>query len=190
MLSTTRCRVFNNVVKRGISKIIPTSSSYSDSIRIEPVQTTALSVYKNSCYSKLDFRIREDQQIKHAVSRFVAFNVGSLAVVDNKDKLVGVITQSDVLANTKNSIDLTVKDICTVSPNLIVAKTTDSLDTCMNKMIFKDIRHLLVVDEKDENFIGMISMKDIIKNILKDKKEIIMRLSDFKIGKGAFFGSE
>jgi hypothetical protein len=33
-------------------------------------------------------------------------------------------------------------------------------------------------------------MKDIIKNILKDKKEIIMRLSDFKIGKGAYFGSE
>ena len=32
----------------------------------------------------------------------------------------------------------------------------------MNKMMFKDIRHLLVIDEKNEEFIGMISIKDLI----------------------------
>jgi CBS domain containing-hemolysin-like protein len=60
----------------------------------------------------------------------------------------------------------------------------------MNKMMFKDIRHLLVVDDKNEEFIGMISIKDLIKEIIKKNDDIVTRLSDFKIGKGGYFGSE
>ena len=56
--------------------------------------------------------------------------------------------------------------------------------------MFKDIRHLMITDDKNYNFVGMISIKDLIKEILKDKTETITRLSDFKIGKGGFFGSE
>ena len=86
--------------------------------------------------------------------------------------------------------DLKVKDICTYGPNIIIAKKDDSLEICMNKMMYKDIRHLLVIDDKNEEFIGMISIKDLIKEIIKNKTDIITRLSDFKIGKGAYFGSE
>jgi CBS domain-containing protein len=60
----------------------------------------------------------------------------------------------------------------------------------MNKMMFKDIRHLLVIDDKNEEFVGMISIKDLIKEIMRDRDNIITHLSDFKIGKGGFFGSE
>jgi CBS domain containing-hemolysin-like protein len=60
----------------------------------------------------------------------------------------------------------------------------------MNKMMFKDIRHLLVIDDNNQDFIGMISIKDLIKEIMKKNEDTISRLSDFKIGKGAFFGSE
>jgi CBS domain containing-hemolysin-like protein len=56
--------------------------------------------------------------------------------------------------------------------------------------MFKDIRHLLVIDDKNEEFIGMISIKDLIKEIMNKNNDIITRLSDFKIGKGGYFGSE
>jgi hypothetical protein len=56
--------------------------------------------------------------------------------------------------------------------------------------MFKDIHHLLIIDEKDDEFIGMISIKDLIKEIMIDKSNQITRLCDFKLGKGAFFGSE
>ena len=84
----------------------------------------------------------------------------------------------------------TVKDVCTYEPHIIIAKKDDSLETCMNKMMFKDIRHLLVIDDKNEEFIGMISIKDLNKEIMAKNTVIITRLSDFKVGKGAFFGSE
>jgi CBS domain containing-hemolysin-like protein len=56
--------------------------------------------------------------------------------------------------------------------------------------MFKDIRHLLVIDDKNEEFIGIISINDLIKEIMAKNTDIITRLSDFKVGKGAFFGSE
>jgi signal-transduction protein with cAMP-binding, CBS, and nucleotidyltransferase domain len=60
----------------------------------------------------------------------------------------------------------------------------------MNKMLFKNVHHLLVTDDKNKNFIGMISMKDIIQDLMKNKQETITRLTDFNFGKGAYFGSE
>jgi CBS domain containing-hemolysin-like protein len=83
-----------------------------------------------------------------------------------------------------------IKDICTYGPNVIIAKKDDTIEQCMNKMLFKDIRHLLVIDEANNDFVGMISIKDLIKEIMKDKDETITRLTDFKLGKGGYFGSE
>ena len=56
--------------------------------------------------------------------------------------------------------------------------------------MFKDIRHLLVIDDKNEEFIGMISIKDLIKEITQKNNEAITRLTDFGMGKGAYFSSE
>jgi len=155
---------------------------------------SALSVFQNSCYKKVDFKISEDAHVKDAVLRFSAFNVGCLAVTDKQNKVVGVCSERDyinkIASLDKESQNLKVKDICTYSPNIIVAKKNDSLDACMNKMMFKDIRHLLIVDDKSEDCIGMLSIKDLIKEILKNKTDTITRLSDFSIGRGAYFGSE
>ena len=156
--------------------------------------TTAMNVYKKSCYFKIDFRINEDKPISEAITRFSAFNIGCLAVTDNENKVIGVFSERDLItkvcAQNKSLDAVKIKDVCTYSPNIIIAKKEDSLELCMSKMMFKDIRHLLVVDDKDDEFIGMISIKDLIKEIIKNKTDIITRLSDFKIGKGAYFGSE
>ena len=49
---------------------------------------------------------------------------------------------------------------------------------------------MVLMDDKNENCIGIISIKDLIKEIMKDNHETITRLSDFGLGKGAYFGSE
>lgn len=157
------------------------------------IKTSALSVFEKSCYHKIDFKISEEAPVKDAVNRFTAFNIGCLAVTDKNNKVVGVCSERDfiskVAAHNKDMKDTKVKEICTYTP-IIIAKKEDSLETCMNKMMFKDIRHLLVLDDKNEEFIGMISIKDLIKEIMKKNDDVITRLSDFKMGKGAYFGSE
>ena len=154
----------------------------------------ALNVFKNSCYHKIDFKIKEDADIHEAVAKFTAFNIGCLAVTDTSNKVVGVCSERDYITKVpfmnKNNNNIKIKDISTFSPNLIFARKDDSLETCMSKMLFKDIRHLIILDDNDEDCLGMISIKDLIKELNKKNTDIITRLGDFKIGKGAYFGSE
>uniref|UniRef100_A0A6C0DQH1 CBS domain-containing protein n=1 Tax=viral metagenome TaxID=1070528 RepID=A0A6C0DQH1_9ZZZZ len=155
---------------------------------------SALSAFKNSCYHKIDFKISEDNNANNAVQRFSAFNIGCLAVTDKENNVVGVLSERDyinkVSALGKDDKTVKVKEICTYKPNLIIAKKGDTIEQCMNKMLVKDIRHLLVIDESNNEFIGMISIKDLIKEIMKDKNDIITRLTDLTTGKGGYFGSE
>jgi predicted transcriptional regulator len=155
---------------------------------------SALSVFKNSCYHKIDFKINEESNAQKAVQMFSTFNIGCLAVTDSQQHVVGVLSERDYInkisALGRDDSIVKIKDICTYTPNIIIAKKHDTLEQCMNKMLIKDIRHLLVIDDDNNNFIGMISIKDLIKEIMRDKDDIITRLTDFKIGKGGFFGSE
>jgi predicted transcriptional regulator len=180
-----------NIINTGMLKSITQPRYLSSTLNSS---TTAMNVYKKSCYFKIDFRINEEMPVAEAVTRFSAFNIGCLAVTDKQDKVVGVFSERDLITKVcvqkKSTDDVKIKDVCTYSPNVIIAKKDDSLELCMSKMMFKDIRHLLVVDDKNDEFIGMISIKDLIKEIIKNKTDIITRLSDFKIGKGAYFGSE
>jgi predicted transcriptional regulator len=155
--------------------------------------STALNVFNNSCYHKIDFKINENSDVKEAVNKFSAFNIGCLAVTDNINNVIGVISERDyinkVAALGKINSDVKIKDVCTNGP-IIIAKKTDTLDQCMQKMLLKDIRHLLVIDDNDKEFLGMISIKDLIKETQKKNNDIITRLSDFKLGRGGYFGSE
>jgi predicted transcriptional regulator len=155
---------------------------------------SALSVFKNSCYHKIDFKISEEHSARKALQMFATFNIGCLAVTDAQQNVVGVLSERDyinkIAALDKDATNMKIKDICTYTPNIIIAKKNDTLEQCMNKMLIKDIRHLLVIDDTNNDFIGMISIKDLIKEIMRDKDDTITRLTDFKKGKGGYFGSE
>ena len=155
---------------------------------------SAISVFQNSCYHKIDFKINKNDNVNVALNKFTAFNIGCLAVTDDDNKVIGVCSERDYIKKVSSvgpDINkLKIKDICTIGPNIIVARKNDSLDTCMHKMLFKDIRHLIIIDDNNEECLGMISIKDLIKETSKKNSDIITRLSDFKIGKGAYFGSE
>jgi CBS-domain-containing membrane protein len=59
----------------------------------------------------------------------------------------------------------------------------------MEKMLQSDIRHLPIVNGAGE-LKGMISIKDLVKTVVKEKEQTIKVLSDFALGKGGHFGSE
>jgi len=168
--------------------------NFSSNTSAELSKITAFDVFQKSCYSKIDFKINESNNVKEALVQFTAFNVGCLAVVNNTNKLVGVVSERDYIKKVasleKKNEHVFVKDICTYSPHIIVAHKDESINRCMQKMMFKDIRHLLIVDNKKDDFIGMISIRDLIREVQKENTEIITRLSDFSFGKGGYFGSE
>jgi predicted transcriptional regulator len=155
----------------------------------------AMQIFEKSCYFKVDCKINENASVKEAITKFTVFDIGCLAVTDNNDKVIGVCSQRDYINKIacldKIPESCKVKDICTYQPNIIIARTDDTLEACMNKLMFKKTNHLLIFNDKTkDDFVGIISIKDIVQEVIKNKTEIITRLSDFKVGKGAFFGSE
>lgn len=107
--------------------------------------------------------------------------------------MTGVISERDYISKIallgRTSKETKIKEIYTGASKLVTAKTTDSVESCMEKMLSRDIRHLPLVDEK-ENVVGMISIKDLVRTVVAEKEQTIKVLSDFALGRGGHFGSD
>lgn len=86
----------------------------------------------------------------------------------------------------KKSKDTTVKQISTKVANLVLARPTDTVDACMDKMLSRDIRHLPLIDDSGE-VVGIISIKDLIKECLDEKELTLNQLASFASGEGGHF---
>ena len=92
--------------------------------------------------------------------------VRSVMVADNK-KLVGIVSQGDcaikVLLPNLSAKEVMVSQIMT--PNPLTVTPDNSLEECMAIMVHKHIRHLPVLE--NQQLIGVISIGDIVKNIIE-----------------------
>ena len=151
----------------------------------------ATSAWEKSCYYKINFKINEKSTVYEAVQKFSAYNIGCLAVTNDKDKIIGLISERDYINKIallgRSSKSTQVSEICTFEPNISTAYSDDNIHICMNKMLMKNVRHLLVLDKKTNEVIGLMSVKDLIKEVLEEKDDLIKKLGDFKVGKGGYF---
>lgn len=104
--------------------------------------------------------------------------------------LSGVISERDYVTKIallgKTGRTTKVNEISTKSANLITASPEDTVDSCMAKMLSRDIRHLPLVDDKGK-VVGIISIKDLIKSSLEEKDHTIHSLASFAVGEGGHF---
>ncbi len=104
--------------------------------------------------------------------------VGALMVMD-QGKLIGVLSERDytrkVALQGKSSKDTKVSDIMT--RNVFVVAPDTRTRTCMALMSEKRIRHLPVVD--GDTVIGMISIRDIMDDIIADHEFTISQLEAY-----------
>ena len=58
----------------------------------------------------------------------------------------------------------TVREAATTGrANLVTVCETADIETCMEKMLGRDIRHLMITAKSSETIVGMISVKDVVK---------------------------
>lgn len=102
-----------------------------------------------------------------------------------------MISERDYLSKVallgKSSKTTKVSEICTHGrANIIVVDVNESIDDCMRKMLSRDIRHLLVADDKGE-VVGMLSIKDVVKVLLAGQSEVVQKIISSALGSRAFF---
>jgi CBS domain-containing protein len=117
------------------------------------------------------FSIRDDTTVHEAARYLREREVRSVGVLDAANKLVGVISQSDisdkVAAENKCPAWLRVSEI--MSTGLVSVTPDRSLHDCLRLMEQNAIYHLLVLDA-DGKYRGMLSVSDLLKVIASDEK--------------------
>ena len=126
----------------------------------------------------INWSVSPNASVFDALKTLADHNVGALMVLEG-GKLAGVFSERDytrkIALAGKSSKDTQVKDIMTahvvtVSPKV---KTRD----CLALMSQKNIRHLPVVD--GETVLGMISIRDIMNDIIADHEMTISHLEHY-----------
>ncbi len=125
------------------------------------------------------YTIKKEETVEAALKQMVDYNIGSLVVVDEKGKMVGIFTERDLLRKVfVRKLDITkhkVEEFMTANP--VVAFPETRLNEAMNIMTKKRIRHLPVVEAG--KVVGLVSIVDIVAALLKEAEVQIKYLKDY-----------
>ena len=116
-----------------------------------------------------------------AVKLMAEKNIGALPVVE-RGKIVGVITERDyarkIVLLARSSKETLVRDIMTSQVMYVHPHQTS--EECMALMTENRVRHLPVMDQG--KLIGLVSIGDLVKDVIAEQKFIIEQLEHYIAG--------
>jgi len=119
-----------------------------------------------------------ENTVYDAIKKMADHNVGSLVVLE-EGKLIGIITERHYARNVflkgRSSPQTTVGEV--MSRRVTCAWPEQTVKECMAIMTDKAVRHLPVLDKKQ--LIGVISIGDLVENIISDQEFIIEQLEHY-----------
>ncbi len=129
------------------------------------------------------FSILPDSTIYEALTIMAKHNTGALMVV-SANKVEGILTERDCVRKVdlvgKTSKNTKVNEVMT--SKVIYVEAGQELEECMALMIDKNIRHLPVFD--DSELLGLISVRDVLKEVVDVQKFMISQLEHYITGGG------
>ena len=123
--------------------------------------------------------ISKEQNVRQALILMSENNIGAIIIVDNKDFPIGIFSERDyarkIILKGKSSKDTLLDEVMT--KELITITKDYKIDQCMKIMNEKGIRHLPVLE--NQKIVGIISIRDVLKIMMKEQKELIDHLQNF-----------
>jgi CBS domain-containing protein len=128
--------------------------------------------------------IGPEQTVYDALKMMSDKNIGALPVLEG-GRLIGVISERDyarkVILKEKSSLKTPVKEIMT--EKVVTIQPEQTVSECMQLMTDKRVRHLPVLDEQGR-LVGLISIGDVVKEIIGEQKTFIQDLMNYIEGRG------
>ena len=123
--------------------------------------------------------ISKDQSVRQALILMSEKNIGAIIIVDNNDFPIGIFSERDyarkIILKGKSSKDTLLDEVMT--KELITVSRDYKIEQCMETMNEKGIRPLPVLENK--KIVGIISIRDVLKIMMKEQKELIDHLQKF-----------
>ena len=126
--------------------------------------------------------VSPESSVFSALELLAQKNIGALPVVQG-GKLVGIFSERDyarkVILKGKSSKEITVREIMT--EEVITVRPDTTVQECMKLMSDKRIRHLPAVE--GDRIVGIISIGDVVKDIIAEQASTIHQLEDYIKGR-------
>ena len=126
--------------------------------------------------------ISKNQSVIQALILMSEKNIGAIIVVDTNDFPIGIFSERDyarkIILKGKSSKDTLLDEVMT--KELITVTREYKIEQCMEIMNEKRIRHLPVLENK--KIVGIISIRDVLKIMIEEQKELINHLQKFITG--------
>jgi len=127
------------------------------------------------------FYVSPNTSMRAAIELMVDKKVGALPVL-NEIGLVGIISERDMITYLAEEgeaiLEMQVESYMT--RNVVTVSGDIALEDCMQIMINRNFRHLLVTD--GDKFLGIVSMRDMVSTLLKDRDALIQDLEKYITG--------
>ena len=112
-------------------------------------------------------KVLPSQTLQHALATMVQNNIGAVLVVDEKNLVLGILSERDILNRVAGIIPdyqgLYIRDFMTANP--VAVASDEKLAFALHKMHVGGYRHLPVVDQMHP--VGMISVRDLLRYVAK-----------------------
>lgn len=137
--------------------------------QIEVLERRAKMTLKDVIKSKPTHMVtcKKDCKIADAVTIMDGKNVGSIIVVDDEEKIIGIFTERDIMHCFARKISMQDEVMGSVmSGKPVTLDSATDISIAVQVMSEKKIRHLPVTE--DEKVIGMISYRDLVSYLLPE----------------------
>lgn len=129
---------------------------------------------------------RGDVLVYDAVKKMVHHNIGSLIITEGPEKRpVGIITETDylnkVIVKGRSSRNTLVREIMSTKQFTSVSPSA-TLNECMELMTQRRIRHIPVVEPHTHKVLGMVSIGDIVSELVAAHKRNAEHMRSFITG--------
>ena len=127
--------------------------------------------------------IAPDATVYEALQTMSEKKVGALLVMTG-DRVNGILSERDVIrkVDLEGRTSRLTKASEIMTGDVISIQVTEKIEDCMTTMIEKNIRHLPVY--KGEQLLGLISVRDVLKEVVDVQKSLISQLERFITGGG------
>ena len=99
--------------------------------------------------------------LKEAVELLHKRHIGSLVVIDDKRKILGIFTERDLIRVVSQGVDLQTPIEEVMTKNVLTIGQEASLEEAKRVLITHKVRHLPVVNEKEE-LVGLFSVRKLL----------------------------
>jgi CBS domain-containing protein len=121
------------------------------------------------------FTVTADDSVYEAIKLMAEKGIGALVVTDG-DSIAGIVTERDyarkVVLLDRSSKATPVRDIMSKAVRFV--RPDQTTDDCMALMTERRMRHLPVIE--NDRLVGMVSIGDLVKNIIAEQQFTIQQL--------------